>query len=290
MASRQRDGKPFAVATLVATRDASPAPPGTSLLVEPDGSFRGNVGAGCHEGELVAAALTALRDGRPRTIDFDLSDELLDGSVCGASLTVAIWIPPAEFAGIAARIAEGSENVSFFCASHAVTIPRKRRLIVVGATELAACLSRSASEADFYIVVIDPRGAFATEERLPSADRILRAWPQDVLPALLADADAVVVLAHDAKIDLPALRCALDSRVPYIGALGSRRSQEARREALASFGYGESALARVHGPVGLDLGAVTAAQVACSILAEILSTLNRRTGRPLFETSGAITI
>ena len=97
------------------------------------------------------------------------------------------------------------------------------------------------------------------------------------------------MLAHDAKIDLPALGAALDSPVSYIGALGSRRSQRALRDALAELGYGEAQLERLHGPAGLDLGAVTGAQVACSILAEILSTLNACTARPLRETSGAIT-
>jgi xanthine dehydrogenase accessory factor len=289
IASRIRDGGTFAVATLVGARNASPAPPGTSLMVGPDGSFFGNVGAGCHEGELIDAALATLCEGVPRTIDFDLSDDLFDGSACGASLTVAIWSPQPEFADVAARIADGSDDVTFRCASHEVTVPRKRKLIVVGATDLADCLARAAREADFHVTVVDPRAVFASPQRQPNADRLLCAWPQDALPPLLAGAAAVVVLAHDAKIDLPALRAALDSTIPYIGALGSRRSQEARRDALAEFGYGEAQLARVHGPAGLDLGAVTGAQVACSILAEILSTLNACTARPLRETSGAIT-
>ena len=290
IAAHLREGEPLAVATLVAVRDASPAPIGTSLVVEPDGSFFGNVGAGCHEGELVEAARAALRDGRSRALTFGLTDELLDGSACGASLTAVVWVPGAQFAGVASQIVDGRNAVTFDCAGYTVSVPPKRKLIVVGATELAGRLAHAASGADFRVAAIDPRPAFATRERLPDADEILVEWPQDALPPLLGNADALVVLAHDAKIDLPALRCALDSHVPYIGALGSRRSQNARREALAAIGYDDAALERVHGPVGLDLGAVTSTQIACSILAEVLSVLNARSGRSLFETAGAITV
>lgn len=290
IAAHLREGKRFAVATLVAVRDASPAPIGTSLVVEADGSFFGNVGAGCHEGELVEAACAAQRDGCSRTLTFGLTDELLDGSACGASLTAVVWVPGAQFAGAASQIGDGCNVVTFECGGYTVSVPPKRKLIVVGATDLAGALAHAASGSDFRIVAIDPRPAFATRERLPDADEILVEWPQDVLPQLLEDADALVVLAHDAKIDLPALRCALDSPIPYIGALGSRRSQSARREALAAIGYDEAALARVHGPVGLDLGAVTSGQIACSILAEILSVLNAGSGRSLLETAGAITV
>ncbi|HKU80751.1 MAG TPA: XdhC family protein [Candidatus Tumulicola sp.] len=289
IAAHLREERPFAVATLVAVRNASPAPIGTSLVVESDGSFFGNVGAGCHEGELVEAARAALRDGRSRSLTFGLTDELLDGSACGASLTAVVWVPGAEFGTLAAQIADGRSEVTFDCAGYAVAIPAKRGVIIVGATELAGRLARAARDADFRVVVIDPRPAFATRERLPDADEMIEEWPQDVLPGLLGYTDAIVVLAHDVKIDLPALRCALDSRVSYIGVLGSRRSQNARRESLAALGYDEMALARIRGPVGLDLGAVTNAQIACSILAEILSVLNDRSGRPLVETAGAIT-
>ena len=101
IAGRLRSGLPCAVATLVAARQAAPAAIGTSMLVDSDGSFIGNIGAGCHEAELVESARAALRDGSPRTIDFDVSDELLDGSSCGAVLTVAIWLPDPAFAVVA---------------------------------------------------------------------------------------------------------------------------------------------------------------------------------------------
>jgi xanthine/CO dehydrogenase XdhC/CoxF family maturation factor len=109
IADRLRAGRRFAVATLVAARNGNPSPIGTSLLVDADGSFVGNIGAGCHEAEIVETARLVLRDGVHRTIQFDLVDELLDGSVCGASLTVEVWIPDTNFSWIADAIVAGQE-------------------------------------------------------------------------------------------------------------------------------------------------------------------------------------
>jgi xanthine dehydrogenase accessory factor len=258
------------------------------MLVDSDGSFIGNIGAGCHEAELVESARAALRDGLPRTIDFDVTDELLDGSSCGAVLTVAIWLPDPGFTGVADRIVAGEEPVEFSCDSHVIRIEGKRELVLVGATDLAAHLTRAANASDFCVTIVDPRPAFATTKRHSDARRVLVAWPDEVLPSLLKDAAAVVVVAHDAKIDLPALRCALQSEVAYIGLLGSRRSQSVRGKSLQDLGYDANALARIHGPAGLDVGAISNAQVACSILAEILSVLNDRSAAPLRSVPGPI--
>jgi xanthine dehydrogenase accessory factor len=285
---RLRSGLPCAVATLVAARQAAPASIGTSMVVDSDGSFLGNIGAGCHEADLVESARAALRDGLPRTIDFDVSDELLDGSSCGAVLTVAVWLPDPSFAIVADRIVAGEEAVEFPCGSHAIRIERKRGLVLVGATDLAAHLTRAANASDFSVTVVDPRPAFATTKRHPDARRVLVAWPDEVLPSLLKDAAAIVVVAHDAKIDLPALQSALQSDVAYIGLLGSRRSQSVRRRSLEELGYSANTLARIHGPAGLDVGAISNAQVACSILAEILSVLNDRSAAPLRSVPGPI--
>lgn len=285
---RLHEGVPFAVATLVSARDAAPAPVGTSLIVDADGSFVGNVGAGCHESELVEAARTTLRDGQTRTIDFDLNDELLDGSACGASMTVVVWVPDASFEAQAQRIVDGSCDVRFYCGRYDIVVPKRRSLAIVGATDLALHLSSLAKAADFTVTVVDPRPDFATSRRLPGLDRIVVGWPQDVLPDILPETDAIVVVSHDVKIDVPALRCALDTPIAYIGALGSRRNQWHRKTELAADGYDDAALDRIHGPTGLDVGAVTNAQVACSILTEVLAVLNSRSAAPLRETSGRI--
>jgi xanthine dehydrogenase accessory factor len=288
IAERLKSGASFAVATLVGMGNAAPAPLGTPVVVDADGSFLGNIGAGCHEGTIVEAARDALRDRRESTLEFDVSDELLDGAACGASLTVAVWVPDSAFLPIAEAIVCGRESVRFSCAGHLVTLPRKRSLTIVGATALAAALTDLAAAADFFVSVVDPRAPFATWRRHPNADRLLVAWPQDVLKEDLEHTDAIVAMAHDVKIDLPALRCALESNVPYVGALGSRRAQRARQKTLLKEGYRESALARIHGPAGLDLGGATESEVACSIFAEILCALNARSGASLRRTDGTI--
>jgi xanthine dehydrogenase accessory factor len=288
IARRLRTGRRCAVATLSSVSKGSPSPIGTSLLVDIDGSFIGNIGAGCHEAEIVESARRSLSDGEPRTIEFTLADEVFDGSVCGASLTVEVWVPDRNFIPIADAIVAGREAVAFSCGSQVVTIEAKRRLLIVGATDLAANLTRLANAADFSVTVADPRPEFATRTRHPDAHRVLVAWPDDVLDALLADAAAIVVVAHDAKIDLPAVGCALRSNVAYIGVLGNRRSQRARAAALRNLGYHAGALARVPRPAGLDQGGPSNAQVACSILAEMLCVLNERSGEPLRSIDGPI--
>jgi xanthine dehydrogenase accessory factor len=285
---RLRAGRRFAAATLAAVHKGNPAPVGTTLLVDVDGSFVGNIGAGCHEAELVESARMSLGDGARRTIDFDLTDELLDGSVCGASLTVEVWVPGRDFTATADAIVAGQDMVAFPCGSHVVRIEAKRRLLIAGATDLAANLTRASNAADFSVTVVDPRPEFATRRRHPDAHRVLVAWPDDVLDTLLADAAAIVVLAHDAKIDLLAVQCALESNVAYIGVLGNRMSQRVRATTLRELGYSPDALARIHGPAGLDIGGTSNAQVACSILAEMLSVLNASSGSPLRSIDGPI--
>jgi len=167
IASRLHSGARFAVATLVATKYAASAPIGTSLIVDSDGSFTGNIGAGCHESEIVEMARAALRDGIGRTLEFVMSDELLDGLACGASLNVAIWLPPKEFVGLAEEIVAGRETIAFSCGTQIVRILHKRRLLIVGATHLASQLTRFARDCDFDVTVVDPRPAFATKQRQP---------------------------------------------------------------------------------------------------------------------------
>jgi xanthine dehydrogenase accessory factor len=164
----------------------------------------------------------------------------------------------------------------------------KETLILVGATTLAAELATMGRRLDFNVVVVDPRPAFATAERVPDAHRIVREWPDEYLPGVLSEQTPIVMLSHDPKFDLRGLRCALKSRAPYIGLLGSRRLQEARRASLREVGFDESALARIHGPVGLDLGGSTVAETALSILAEIIASRHGGEGAPLRAARGSI--
>ena len=129
------------------------------------------------------------------------------------------------------------------------------RLIIVGAVHIAQSLAPMARVAGFETVVIDPRGAFATTERFQGANKLIKEWPQHVLPELdLGRQDFIVVLSHDPKLDDPALQVSLSSNARYIGALGSRRTHTDRLKRLQEFGLSDEQLARIHAPIGLPLG------------------------------------
>ena len=145
-------------------------------------------------------------------------------------------------------------------------------LVIVGATHTAISLSRLASEVGFQVTVIDARSALATEERFPSVHRLVRAWPDEALTeAPLSINSYVVVLTHDPKFDIPALVCALRSDARYIGAQGSRITQAARRKQLVAEGFNDTDMKRIRAPIGLDIGSRTPAELAVSILAELLA-------------------
>ena len=146
-------------------------------------------------------------------------------------------------------------------------------LYIVGAVHIAQPLSQLAAIAKFNVVVIDPRTAFATTERFPNL-RIINQWPDEALSGLPINArTAIVTLTHDPKLDDPALLSALRSPCFYVGALGSRKTHAARKERLARHGIDEALFARIHGPVGLDIGAVSPAEIAISIMAQIIDRL-----------------
>lgn len=145
-------------------------------------------------------------------------------------------------------------------------------LTIVGAVHLAQPLVRLAQVIGFRVRVVDGRRAFASRERFPTADELVVAWPQEALgPEHLRSQDAVVILTHDPKFDVPALEVALKSPVGYVGLLGSRKTQARRRAALAERGLSEEEMARIHGPVGLDLGGRSPEEIAVAILAEIVA-------------------
>jgi xanthine dehydrogenase accessory factor len=147
------------------------------------------------------------------------------------------------------------------------------RLVVVGAVHIAQNLAAMAALAGYRVTIIDPRGAFATAERFPGVE-IIAEWPDEVLPDLQPDKrTAIVTLTHDPKIDDPALQAALRSGAFYIGALGSRRTHAKRTERLGAAGFDAAEIARIHGPVGLDIGALSQGEIAVSILAEITAVL-----------------
>jgi xanthine dehydrogenase accessory factor len=147
------------------------------------------------------------------------------------------------------------------------------RMIIVGAVHIAQPLAAMAALADYAVTIVDPRQAFATAERFPGV-ALVGDWPDEGLAKLAPDArTAVVVLTHDPKLDDPALAVALASPAFYTGALGSRKTHAARLERLRARGLDEALLARIHAPVGLDIGARSPAEIAVSILAEVTERL-----------------
>ncbi len=179
-----------------------------------------------------------------------------------------------ELATAAARVLDRDESGTVKLSDgdwflHAYNPPH--RLIVVGAVHIAQALVPMAAQLGLAVVVVDPRRSFATGERFPNVT-VLTDWPDEAMDALAPDVrTAVVTLTHDPKLDDPALDRALRSPAFYIGALGGRKTHAARLRRLRDLGHGEDALARIRGPVGLNIEAVTAPEIALSIIAEFVA-------------------
>lgn len=163
------------------------------------------------------------------------------------------------------------------------------RLIILGAVDYAAALSKLARAAGWRPYVCDPRTAFATRERFPEAEEVFAGWPDEAFAHLGIDrATYIAILTHDPKLDDVALEIALRSEAAYVGAMGSRRAQERRRERLLERGMTEEEIARMVAPIGLDLGAISPEETALSIMAEVVAWRNGRNGGPLSQSSGRI--
>jgi xanthine dehydrogenase accessory factor len=313
-----------AVATVVATRRSAPRPVGSKLLVTEEGSMQGSVSGGCVESEVYEACRAVLRGERPQLLTYGISDEqaFQVGLPCGGEIDVFVQEEDRELAERVASLGDGRavlftdleggsqrlalENEDPLADellrgghSKVVEVDGRRvfaqvfgpppRLLVFGAIDTAEALCAAAKRLGWRTIVADVRGRFATAERIPSADELIVAWPEDVLERVQPDhATAVVVLTHDEKFDLPALTGILQTDAFYVGALGSRRNQEKRRERLLDSGMSEEALERIHGPAGLDLGAHTPEETALSILAEILAVRADRAGGALRESTQRI--
>ncbi len=149
-------------------------------------------------------------------------------------------------------------------------------IITIGGVHIAIALTQIAKVLGYRTTVIDPRGAFGTAARFPHVDRLIQAWPDEALRQInLSCLSAVAMLTHDPKLDDPALKITLPSAAFYVGALGSRVTQEQRRQRLLAAGVSETDLARLHGPIGIDLGAQTPEEIALAIMAQIVAERNR---------------
>lgn len=223
---------------------------------------------------LLRAALAMAREGRTAILVTDLRS----GAQCllpaGGRADGGLALDPAALARLSALTASARLDLPSGPVFAELFAP-PLRCIIIGAVHTGQALALMARLAAYEVTVVDPRPAFAAAERFPGI-ALSREWPDLALARLRPDfRSAVICLGHDPKIDDPALAAALRSGAFYIGALGSRKTQAARRTRLAGAGFAEADLARIHGPVGLAIGALTPAEIAVSILAEMTAVLRR---------------
>ena len=216
--------------------------PKEAIVVSADGEIDGSLGTADADEALRIAAAEALLRGRSRTVTID-----------GRQVFVEAF-------------------------------PRKPRLVIVGAVEVARSLAVFAKELGYEVVVVDGRASFATPERFPPdrVDRLVVGWPDEIADAIgLGRDDAVAVLTHDVKFDEPAIVEALRRKCRYVGAVGSKKTQGDRRERLRAAGVADDGLARLRGPVGLDLGGRSPSETALAIIAEVVAERYGGSGVPL---------
>lgn len=287
-------GARMALATVVSTWGSAPRPRGSHMIVHRDGRFEGSISGGCVESAVLQRAAEVM-DGRAAHVErYGVADgdawEV--GLPCGGE--IAVLVQPVNDAGFSpdlfARIAtENDAGRSLTLATDLASgVTRTeggngdflnrydppRRLLIVGAVQIAQSLVPLAQAIGVTPLVIDPRGRFLTAERFPGVELDDR-WPDEAVAARLpGESTAVVVLSHDIKIDDPALVAALRAPTGYVAALGSRRSHAARLERLAALGFAAEDLARIDGPAGIDIGAIGPAEIALSICAGMVAGFN----------------
>ena len=313
-------GRDAALATVIRTWGSAPRPVGAQLAIAGDMSFEGSVSGGCVESAVIFEAAEAIQEGDCRRLSFGVSDETAFevGLACGGEIEVmveplgvgqgpsvpeleelvraradrkpVVWEVDLETwsrhlryrddadPDLEARFRTDKSSVegTLFRGVHNPPL----RLVIVGAVHIAQPLVQMARLAGYDVALNDPRDSFASAERFPD-ETFLDGWPDEALTTYGPDArTAVVTLSHDPKIDTPALEAALGSEAFYIGALGSTRTHGKRVSALREAGVSDAAIARIHGPVGADIGAVSPAEIAVSIMAEMTERLRRPETRP----------
>ncbi|MGC1504804.1 MAG: XdhC family protein [Sulfitobacter sp.] len=306
-----RAGKGAVLATVIETWGSAPRRVGSQLVISGEGEMEGSVSGGCVEGAVVLEAQELLAQGGTRVLEYGVSDgdAFAVGLACGG--TIRIFVEPVGAGGlpvemleelVAARarrkavayevaldgsrravLHEGhdarfrmdrsgvSDDGACFIAIHNPPL----RLVVVGAVHIAQSLVSMAQAVGYDPFVIDPREAFGSVARFPDAT-LINDWPDEALTGIGVDArTALVLLTHDPKLDDPALHVGLRSQAFYIGALGSSRTHAARVTRLGDAGFAADQIARIKGPVGLDIGAAGPAEIAVSIMAQMIQTLRR---------------
>jgi len=305
------EGVPAALATVTKIVGSAPREVGAKLAIAGDGRIAGSVSGGCVEGDVIESALHVLADGTPRLRHYGISDDMAMqvGLMCGGEIDVFVEaaagpagemlaaltervelqqpvarvidyergtvglvtgdeLPAADEPARDALAAGESRSLS---AGFVDVINPPPRLWVVGAGHIAEHLVAFSERAGFAPIVVDPRRLFAEQPRFGGVE-VVPSWPDRAFADRgLRASDSIVVLSHDPKIDEPALCAALRADVAYVGAIGSRRAQVDRADRLLKAGIGQERLARLHAPIGLDLGGRSPAEIALAIVAELVS-------------------
>ncbi len=305
-----RAGKGAALATVIETWGSAPRRTGSQLAINGQGEISGSVSGGCVEGAVIVEAIEAIEAGDARELEFGVSDgdAFAVGLACGGTIRILIEpigaVMPEQMLAelVTARAAREpiayavnletgeralhrsgfdirfrmdrsgfEEGTRQFVAIHNPPL----RLIVVGAVHIAQALMPMAQMAGYDPVLVDPRETFATAARFPG-QKILNDWPADAVAETGLDTrSALVLLTHDPKLDDPALEIALRSDAFYIGALGSTRTHAKRVARLEEAGFTPEDIARIHGPVGLNIGAASPSEIAVSIIAQMTQVLRQ---------------
>ncbi len=302
------DGRGAALATVVQTWGSAPRQAGSQMVISAAGEMMGSVSGGCVEGAVVVGAQDALVAGQPRLLRYGVADETAFdvGLACGGTIEVLVEpvgpAPGLEPELLRALVAARAARKAVACVTDLESWDRRivtpdapelreafradrsgrdaagrmvtlhnppLRLVVVGAVHIAQALLPMARLAGYAPMLVDPRAAFASDARFPG-ETVSQDWPDEALEGFGLDArTAVVTLTHDPKLDDPAIIAALKADVFYLGCLGSTRTHAKRLERLRAAGLSDAQLARIHAPVGLNLGARTPAEIALATLAQI---------------------
>jgi xanthine dehydrogenase accessory factor len=290
-------GAPMAIATVVETWKSAPCPVGTHMLVHADGRFVGSVSGGCVEGDVLERAHMVLAGAPPVLRRYGIADDAAwdVGLPCGGDIQVLVQpvsddgfpahlfgdIIKARSAGAALSVVTDLESgrsalLDDDAGAGFVNIYHPpRRLLIVGAVEIASALAAIAVSQGVDVTLCDPRGRFLTAERFPGI-RLDDRWPDDAVKAFAPDSrSAIVTLSHDPKIDDPALAAALASPAAYVAALGSVRSHQVRLARLSAAGVSAEQCARIEGPAGVAINAISAPEIALSIAGGMIRAFNQ---------------
>jgi xanthine dehydrogenase accessory factor len=275
-------GEQVVLATVVGSRRSAPRPLGSKLAISGDRLF-GSVSGGCVEADVAEQAKLVLADGTPALVSYGIADEVAwkVGLPCGGEIDVFVepytGVPDVDRGtsyvvvagdGIGERWQGEADGKTGLREEEGRTVFAERvspqpRLVIIGAGDIAEAICAMARPLGWHTQVVEPRSGLATRERVPSADELVVAWPDEIE---VGPSTAVISLVHEERLDLPALQAGVAGGAYYVGALGSRRTQAKRREAL-----GDEVADQIRGPVGLSLGGETPAEIALEIVAEILA-------------------